>query len=93
MKQGWATQVEAARKSYATAVETHRPTEAAAHVAATGYRAAVRTGQARLRAFKRDLQNLGMSEAQIHEIIPDASTHTPAAPAPEPAPLPKSARA
>ena len=34
--------------------ETHRPTEAAVTVAEVGYRSAVRDGQARLRAFKRD---------------------------------------
>jgi hypothetical protein len=28
----------------------------------------------RLRAFKRDLLNLGLTEAQAHEIIPDATT-------------------
>jgi hypothetical protein len=89
MKQGWAAQVEAARKSYAATVEAHRPTEAAAQVATMGYRAAVRTGQARLHAFKRDLQNLGLSETQIHEVIPDASSRAPSpAPAPEPVPAP-----
>jgi hypothetical protein len=87
MKQGWVAELEAARSSYATAVEAHRPIEAAAQVAMTAYRAAVRTGQARLRAFKRDLQNLGLSEVQIHEIIPDASSHA-APPAPGPAPVP-----
>jgi hypothetical protein len=89
LKQGWAAEVEAARTSYAAAVEAHRPTEAAAQVAVSGYRAAVRTGQARLRAFKRDLENLGLSEAQIHEIIPDASGRAVSpGPAPEPVPAP-----
>jgi hypothetical protein len=58
--------------TYAAAVEAHRPTEAAAVVAEAAYRSAVRGGHARLRSFKRDLKNLGLTEAQIHEIIPDA---------------------
>lgn len=72
LRQGWAAEIEALRAPYATAVETHRPTEAAATVAEVGYRAAVRAGHARLRSFKRDLKSLGLTETQIHEIIPDA---------------------
>jgi hypothetical protein len=45
--------------------------EAAANIAEQAYRAAVRTAHSRLGAFKRDLKNLGLTEAQIHEIIPD----------------------
>lgn len=78
-KQGWAAEIQALRTTYAAALDAHRPLEAALTVADASYRSAVRTAQARLRAFKRDLQNLGMSEAQIHEIIPDASTRTAAA--------------
>jgi hypothetical protein len=47
--------------------------EAAETVADAGYRAAVRTAHARLVSYKRDLKNLGLTETQIHEIIPDAS--------------------
>jgi hypothetical protein len=43
-------------------------------IAEVGYRSAVRDAQARLRAFKRDLLNLGLTEAQIYEIIPDAAS-------------------
>lgn len=70
----WAATIEAVRAPYETAVNTHRPTEAAVTVAEAGYRAAVRTGHARLRSLKRDLKSLGLSETQIHEIIPDASS-------------------
>jgi hypothetical protein len=73
---GWAAQVDSLRASYATAVEAHRPTEAAASVADAAYRSAVRAGHARLQAFKRDLMNLGLTQAQIQEIIPVPPTGT-----------------
>lgn len=82
--EGWAAQVEALRQPYEAAVETHRPTEAAATIAEVGYRSAVRDAQARLRAFKRDLQNLGLTEAKTHDIIPDASVAPGAAAAKSP---------
>lgn len=72
MRQGWAAEIEALGVPYHDAVEAHRPAEAAAVVALAGYRAAVRAGHARLTSYKRDLKNLGLTEAQIHEIIPDA---------------------
>jgi len=68
----WAASIEAARVPYEAAVAAHRPTEASVTIAEAGYRAAVRAGHTRLRAFKRDLKNLGLTETQIHEIIPDA---------------------
>lgn len=71
-RQAWADEIEAHRVSYAAAVDAYRPMETAATVADVGYRAAVRAGHARLRSFKRDLKNLGLTEVQIHEIIPDA---------------------
>jgi hypothetical protein len=70
----WAATIAAARAPYETAVNNHRPTEAAATVADAGYRAAVRAAHARLRSLKRDLKSLGLSETQIHEIIPDGSS-------------------
>lgn len=73
-RRGWAAEIEVHRVPYHTAVEAHRPAEAAALVAEMGYRAAVRAGHARLRNFKRDLKSLGLTEAQIHEIIPDAGS-------------------
>jgi hypothetical protein len=88
MCDGWVAELAALRSSYATAVEAHRPAEAAATVADVGYRSSVRTAQARLVAFKRDLHNLGLTEQQIHEIIPDASSASAAAPPKPPTPAP-----
>jgi hypothetical protein len=56
----------------------------------------VRGGHNGLRQFKRELLILGLDEAQIHEIIPDASlgeSSTPPQPKPSPSPanLPKAA--
>jgi hypothetical protein len=71
-RKAWADEIEALRDPYVPAVEAFRATEAAKTIADAAYRAAVRTGHARLRGFKRDLQNLGLTETQIHEVIPDA---------------------
>jgi hypothetical protein len=71
-RKGWAAEIEALRVPYAAAVEAHRPAEATALVAEAGYRSAVRTGHSRLVSLKRDLKSLGLTETQIHEIIPDA---------------------
>jgi hypothetical protein len=73
-RKGWSDEIEALRVPYAAAVEVHRTTAAAVSVAEAGYRAAIRTGHARLRGFKRDLKTLGLTETQIHDIIPDAGT-------------------
>jgi len=73
-KSQWANEIEAARVPYAAAVERHRPLDAVEMVAQAGYKAAVRAGLARLVSFKRDLKNLGLTETQIHEIIPDRET-------------------
>jgi len=71
----WVATIEASRLPYKAAVDAHQPAEAAATVALAGYRAAVRGAHARLKSLKRDLKSLGLSEAQIHEIIPDASSN------------------
>jgi hypothetical protein len=71
LKQGWIATIDGARAALATAVDAPRPADAALTVADAGFRAAARTGHTRLTAFKRDLKNLGLNEAQIHEIIPD----------------------
>jgi len=76
VKDGWVADIEARRKSYQDALDVQRPAEAAATVARFAYRGAVRTALGRLRHFKRDLQNLGLTEAGIHEIIPDATRPT-----------------
>ncbi len=71
-RKGWSAEIETFRVPYAAAVEAHRPAEATEIVAEAGYRAAVRAGHSRLVSFKRDLKSLGLTETQIHEIIPDA---------------------
>ncbi len=73
LREGWAAEIDALLAPYTAAVEAHRPIEASSTVAAAGLRAAIRTAQARLSAFKRDLLSLGLTQSQIHEIIPDAS--------------------
>jgi hypothetical protein len=85
--EGWAAEIDALRAPYQAAVDAHRPTEAPATVAHVGYRTAVRAAHARLSAFKRDLRNLGLSEPQIHEIIPDASTSATTVAVAAPAPV------
>jgi hypothetical protein len=72
-RESWAAQIDALLGPYTTAVEAHRPAEASALVANAGFRAAIRSAHARLQAFKRDLLTLGLTNAQVHEIIPDAS--------------------
>lgn len=71
-RKGWAAEIETLRVPYAAAVEAHRPAEATDIVAEAGYRSAVRAGHSRLVSFKRDLKSLGLTETQIHELIPDA---------------------
>ena len=81
-KAAWAAEIADVRKSYEEALDKHRPTEAAAFIAKATYRSAVKMGHEGLRAFKRDLQNLGLSKAQIFEIIPDGAPTTATAPKP-----------
>jgi len=47
--------------------------QASALVASAGFRVAIRSARARLQAFKTDLLTLGLTDAQVYEIIPDAS--------------------
>lgn len=77
MRQGWVADVEAARTPLAAAVDAYRPLDAALTVAEAGRRAAVRSAHSKLVAFKRDLKNLGLTETQIHEIIPDSGDGAP----------------
>jgi hypothetical protein len=72
-KDAWVAELEAKRKAFQDAASAHAPLEAAATLARFGYRGAVRTALTRLRDFKRDLQTLGLDEAGIHDIIPDAT--------------------
>ena len=72
----WAADIETLRTSLDKAVAALLPAEAAASVADAAYRLAARLLQMRLRAFKQDLENLGVSKAHIFEIIPDAGPST-----------------
>jgi hypothetical protein len=74
-------QLEECRQACQQAVEAYQPQEATATVAQAGYRSAVHAAWSRLREFKRDLQNLGLTEAAIADIIPRASS------SPRPAPV------
>jgi hypothetical protein len=88
-KEEWAQRIEVKAAAQA---EAAKPTEAS-YARVTGLTMQRRTLadalQVGLVRFKRDLKNLGMTEAQVHEIIPDVpassrSSDTP--PAPKPAP-------
>lgn len=79
-KKGWAAEIAEVRKPYEQALEKHRPTDAAAFIAKASYRSAVKFGHEGLRAFKRDLLNLGLSKAQIFDIIPDGAPTSASAP-------------
>ena len=70
-RQGWIADIATARKAFEAALEKHRPTEAPAAIAEAKYRAAVRAGYDQLCSFKRDLETLGLSKAQIFDVIPD----------------------
>ncbi len=73
LRETLAADITTRRESLQRALDAYRPTKATARIARSVYRAAVETAHDRLRAFKRDLLSLGMTEAAVHEIIPDAS--------------------
>ena len=69
----WAATVETSRVTLAAAVEAHRGVAAQLAVAEATYRSAVRAALVGLQYLKRDLLNLGLTESQVHDIIPDAT--------------------
>ena len=75
-RKGWIEKLEGLRASSEAAVLAHRPLRAAARVARSSRLAAVAAVQAALMALKREMITQGMSEAKIHEVIPDASPRT-----------------
>ncbi|MBC7170953.1 MAG: hypothetical protein H5U40_00915 [Polyangiaceae bacterium] len=81
-RRAWSAEIAAAGARLAAAVEVHRPLDASLTVAHATYRATVRAAQHQLTKLKRDLQNLGLSETQIHAIIPDARRRSSAAKSP-----------
>ena len=76
-REAWATEITVSAGALKTVLDAHAPHAAAETVAEAGYRSAIRNGHSKLAMFKRDLLNLGMTEAQAHEIIPDAETRPP----------------
>lgn len=90
-KEAWAARIE--QKAAAQALAAKPAVESYARVTAltTQRRTLADAAQVSLVRFKRDLLNLGMTEAQVHEIIPDTPSSTGAAstqPSPKPAPTP-----
>ncbi len=73
-REAWATGITVRGGALEAVLAAHAPPAAAETVAAAGYRSAIRNGHAKLVMFKRDLFNLGLTETQAHEIIPDAET-------------------
>lgn len=85
-KEGWAKRIDACAAAQA---EAAKPTDAArAQIIVLGMqtRAAADSLQIALTRLKRDMKNSGMTEVQIHEIIPDVSATAPTAPIPTPQP-------
>jgi hypothetical protein len=72
---GWAAQIEAARAPYAAALGAAHTAGLANHLAQAAFVGVAKGSLRALVAFKRDLKYLGLSEAQIHAIIPDATPH------------------
>lgn len=71
-KEAWATRIE---QKAAAQAEAAKPTDAAyaqVTVLSMQRRALANSVQIALTRLKRDLKNIGMTEAQVHEIIPDA---------------------
>ncbi len=86
-KEAWAARIE---QRAAAQAEAARPAEVS-YAQLTAIRMQRRTladaAQVALVRFKRDLMNLGMTEVQAHEIIPDSPRSSgPAAPKPAPTP-------
>ena len=86
-KEQWATRIE---QKAAAQEQAAKPIDAADVLVTTQKmqrRTLANTAQVALTRLKRDFKNIGMTEAQIHEIIPDTPTATSAvAPAPSPQP-------
>jgi uncharacterized protein YjiS (DUF1127 family) len=88
-KEEWAGRIEKKATAQTEAATMADPIHARLTGLTMQRRSVADLAQLALTRFKRDLKNLGMSEAQIHEIIPDApaGNGTPVVvPAPAPAP-------
>ena len=80
----YAAQIRAAAKSYAEAVDAAREPRLSAELLDRVYTALARSAHLGLTNFKRALKLAGLSEAQIHRIIPDRPRGAAAKPAPAP---------
>ncbi|MBI2570454.1 MAG: hypothetical protein HYV63_25925 [Candidatus Schekmanbacteria bacterium] len=77
----WAQRVRDGADRHHRATEPVREAEALETVALAGHRAVARSCHVGLTRLKRDLKSLEMTEAQIHEIIPDRPRPEPKGPA------------
>ena len=73
----WAALVKERLAPLASAVRAHRDAEIQTGVADAGYRSAIRTACFCLHALKRALMKRGLTVAEVHAIIPDASSPPP----------------
>ena len=69
----WTTEVEAARTALLAAMAAETEAAAVHRLATAVYGSKVRAGLRALVVLKRDLKTLGLAEAQVTEIIPDAT--------------------
>lgn len=84
-KARWQAELTAAAAPLRTAVEARSPLVIRLNFHTRILQAVGKLTQVRLAMLKRDLKNEGLTEQQIHEVIPDASRPKPR-PAPAPAP-------
>jgi hypothetical protein len=69
-KEGWASRINAAAQTLAQAVKALEAAELEAMCLVMRRRALAQVAQVMLSRLKRDFINVGMNQAQIHEIIP-----------------------
>jgi hypothetical protein len=99
-KEEWASRLRDRAQAQAATAQPHDAAEANVLALQGRQRSLANHAQVGLARFERDLQNLGLTEPQIHEIIPDRprpkkaaedvlpGSPTPPAPAAAPAPVP-----
>jgi hypothetical protein len=73
LREEWAKEVDDLRVAYEEALAAHQPADAAETVAEATHRTSALNTHVKLRAFKRDLLTLGLSNAQVHDIIPNGA--------------------
>jgi hypothetical protein len=88
-KEAWAKRIDVCASAQAEAVKPTEAARAQITVLAMQGRAVIDSIQVALTRLKRDLKNIGMSEVQIHEVIPDVSSAAPPAPVPPAPPTPQ----